>query len=66
MPEPLREQGADDEQRSLTAQAKALERFGLKAKAIEAWELLARNQPDAPAGKHAAMQAKRLREAGQK
>ena len=55
------EQGAEDEQKSLSAQARAFERFGQRGQAIEAWELLARNQPDTPAGKNAAAQAKRLR-----
>lgn len=54
-------QGAEDEQKFLTAQAKALERFGDTPKALQAWELLARNQPDSPAGKNAARQAQRLR-----
>jgi predicted esterase len=56
------EQGAEDEQKSLSAQAKAFERFGQRDQAIQAWELLAKNQPDTPAGKNAAVQAKRLRD----
>jgi hypothetical protein len=55
------EQGSRDEQKSLTAQAKALERFGLIDKAIEAWETLARNYRDNEIGKNAALQARRLR-----
>lgn len=54
-------QGADDEQKYLTAQAKALERFGDMQKALQAWELLARNQPDSQAGQNATRQAQRLR-----
>src|SRR5262249_24859345 len=38
------EQGAEDEVKSLSAQARAFERFGQRDRAIEAWELLARNQ----------------------
>ena len=56
------EQGAEDEVKSLSAQARAFERFGQRDRAIEAWELLARNQPDTKAGKNAADQAKRLRD----
>ncbi len=56
------EQGADDEQKSLSAQAKAFERFGQADRAIQAWELLAQNQPDTPAGKNAVVQARRLRD----
>jgi hypothetical protein len=59
--EAVAEQGAADEQKSLTAQARALERIGLLDKAIEAWELLARNYPDSDVGKNAAAQAQRLR-----
>jgi predicted esterase len=54
-------QGAEDEQKFLTAQAKALERFGDTQKAVQAWELLAHSQPDTPAGKNAASQVQRLR-----
>jgi predicted esterase len=56
------EQGAEDEQKSLSAQARAFHRFGQKDRAIEAWELLAKNQPDTQAGKYAAVQARRLRD----
>jgi hypothetical protein len=56
------EQGAEDEQKSLAAQARAFERFGQRDQAIQAWELLAQNQPDTPAGKNAAAQARRLRD----
>jgi hypothetical protein len=55
------EQGADDEVRFLTAQAKAFERFGLTNKAIDAWELLARNYADTAIGHKAAAEVKRLR-----
>jgi pimeloyl-ACP methyl ester carboxylesterase len=54
-------QGAEDEIRFLSAQAKALERFGLVSKAVEAWELLARNYPDTPVGQKAAAEVRRLR-----
>jgi len=60
------EQGAEDEQKSLSAQAKAFERFGQRDRALEAWDLLARNQPDTPAGKNAAIQAKRLHDGKKK
>jgi hypothetical protein len=54
------QQGADDEVRFLSAQAKAFERFGLISKAVDAWELLARNYPDTPIGKKAAAEVRRL------
>jgi predicted metalloprotease with PDZ domain len=56
------EQGGKAESELLTAQAKALERFGEKADALRAWRLLARAQPDTAAGKKAAEEAKRLAE----
>jgi hypothetical protein len=55
------EQGAADEQKSLTAQARAFERFGLNEQAIEAWEMLARNYTGTDEGREAAKQAQRLR-----
>jgi hypothetical protein len=59
--EAVAEQGSSDEQKSLTAQAKALERFGLIDGAIEAWEILAQNYQDNDVGRNAAEQARRLR-----
>ena len=56
-------QGAADEQRFLSAQAKGLERFGDLARAVEAWELLARNYEGTPAGQNATDQVRRLRAA---
>jgi hypothetical protein len=58
----IAEQGADDEQRSLSAQAKALERFGDRERAVKAWEILAGKYPDTSVGKHAAGQVRRLRD----
>ena len=57
----IEEQGAADEIRSLTAQAKGLERFGQTKKAIEAWEILARNYADTPVGQKAAAEVRRLK-----
>ncbi len=54
-------QGADDEIKSVSAQAKALERFGLTAKAIEAWSILAQNYEGMSAGQNALAQIRRLR-----
>jgi hypothetical protein len=54
-------QGADDEIKSISAQAKALERFGNIPKAIEAWQLLAKDYQGTPAGNTANMNIKRLR-----
>jgi hypothetical protein len=54
-------QGAEDEQKSVSAQAKGLERFGLIPKAIEAWEILAKNYADTPVGMQAEAQIRRLR-----
>lgn len=54
-------QGADDEVKSISAQAKALERFGNIPKAIEAWQLLAKDYQGTPAGNTANMNIKRLR-----
>jgi len=55
------EQGDKDEQLSLTAQAKAFERFGRIAQAIQAWELLAQSQPGTAAAKHAEREISRLK-----
>lgn len=59
----LLEEGYKDERDYLTAQAKALERFGDVRRAIQAWQKLAEGQPDTPAGKKAAEEAERLRAA---
>jgi predicted esterase len=58
--ERIEDQGGTDERRSLLAQAKGLERFGQKAKALEAWRLLLKLHPDTPAGKQAAEAVRRL------
>jgi predicted esterase len=57
------EQGGKDESELLTAQAKALERFGDTAGALRAWRLLAKAEADSPAGKKAAEEVKRLNKA---
>jgi predicted esterase len=54
-------QGTDDEVKSISAQAKALERFGNLPKAIEAWSLLAKNYDGTPAGTKAVENIARLR-----
>jgi predicted esterase len=54
-------QGAEDEQKSLTAQAKALERFGNIPQAIQAWQILVQNYADTPVGKAAEEQIRRLK-----
>ncbi len=54
-------QGAEDEKKSLTAQAKALERFGNIPQAIQAWQILAQNYADTPVGKEAHEQIRRLK-----
>lgn len=54
------DQGAADEIKSVTAQAKALERFDLPAKAIEAWSILAKNYEGMPVGQNALAQIRRL------
>lgn len=59
-------QGAEDEQKSLTAQAKALERFGNIPQAIQAWQILAQNYADTPVGKEAQEQMRRLKEKAEK
>lgn len=56
----LAEQRGAEEQHELTAQAKALERFGLRRRALEAWQKLAKEHPDSPEGKRAAAEAGRL------
>jgi hypothetical protein len=59
----IQEEGGKDESDYLTAQAKALERFGDGRRALKAWDVLAKAQPEAPAGKKAAEEARRLRAA---
>jgi hypothetical protein len=59
----IQEEGGKDERDYLTAQAKALERAGDSRRAMQAWQALAKGQPDTPAGKKAADEVKRLREA---
>jgi hypothetical protein len=57
----IEKQGTADEVKSLSAQAKALERFGAIPKAIEAWELLAKNYEGTPVAATAQENIKRLR-----
>lgn len=59
----IEEQGGKDEQKSVSAQAKALERFGDFARAAQAWSILARNYEGTPIGDAAAEQVKRLQKA---
>lgn len=54
------QQGAEDEQKSMAAQARGLEKFGMTAKAIEAWDVLAKNYADTPIGQQAENQIRRL------
>jgi predicted esterase len=56
----IAEQGAADEQLALSSQARALERFGQTKKAIEAWEMLAKNYPDSAVGRDAREHIRRL------
>lgn len=58
---PITEQAVRDEIQSLTAQAKAFERFGLINQAIQAWTILAQNYADAPIGQDAQKHIERLR-----
>src|SRR5262249_4886111 len=55
------EQGGKDERLTLSAQARALERFGDPRRALQAWETLARRQADTAEGKKAAAEAQRLK-----
>jgi hypothetical protein len=59
----IAEEGGREQRELLSAQAKALERFGDQRRAFKAWNLLARAQPDTPAGRKAAAEADRLRTA---
>src|SRR5262249_3991765 len=54
------DQGGADERRGLAAQARALERFGQRRRALEAWQLLAKLHPDHPDGTQAAGEARRV------
>jgi dienelactone hydrolase len=56
----IAEQGAKDEHRALSAQARALERFGLTSKAIDAWKLLAKNYAGTDVGRAADDEIRRL------
>jgi predicted esterase len=57
-------QGTEDEVKSLSAQANALERLGNLPKAIEAWTLLAKNYDGMPVAARAIENIKRLRAKG--
>ncbi len=59
----IAEEGSREEREFLSAQAKALERFGDRQRACRAWDVLAHAQPSTPAGERAAAEAKRLRAA---
>lgn len=54
-------QGDADEVRSLSAQARAFERFGQIAAAVQAWQLLAESQPGSPAAAEAVKNLRRLK-----
>jgi predicted esterase len=56
----LAEQRGTEERRDLAAQARALERFGLRRRALETWQKLAKDFADSAEGKKAAVEAKRL------
>ena len=62
--ERIGQQGADDEVKSLSAQAKAMECFGNVPKAIEAWTLLAQNYQGTPIAANAMDNIKRLKAKG--
>jgi hypothetical protein len=62
--ERIADQGEADEVKSLSAQAKALERFGNVPKAIEAWNLLAKNYEGTPIAAKALENIKRLKRKG--
>jgi hypothetical protein len=59
--EQIEKQGSADEIKSLTAQAKALGRFGRIAAAIEAWSILAGNYQGTATGRDATAQIDRLK-----
>jgi len=54
------EQGGKDERRYLQAQARAFERRGDRATALQLWKVLAEEHPAAPEGKKAAEEIRRL------
>jgi poly(3-hydroxybutyrate) depolymerase len=56
----VEQQGAADEQQALSAQAWALERFGQNTKAIEAWQLLAKNYEGTAVARNAEAEIRRL------
>ena len=59
--EAVAQQGGEDETKSVSAQAKAFERFDKIDQAIEAWEILAKNYADTDIGRNAEAQIIRLR-----
>jgi pimeloyl-ACP methyl ester carboxylesterase len=58
--ERIADQGAEDEKKALSAQAWALERFGQPKKAVEAWQILAKNYEGTPTGRNAQYEIRRL------
>ena len=62
--ERISEQGGADEVKAVSAQAKALERFGQPTGAIEAWSILAKNYAGTPIAANAAENIKRLKAKG--
>jgi dienelactone hydrolase len=66
MIERISKQGAEDEVRSVTAQAKATERMGNIAKSIEAWQLLVQNYEGTPIAAEALENIRRLKAKGSK
>ena len=54
------EQGGQEERTFLSAQGRALERFGQTAKALEAWKMLAEQHPFSEEGRKAQAEVKRL------
>ena len=59
--ERISDQGGEDEIKSVSAQAKALERFGQTALAIEAWGILSKNYEGSPIAAKANENIKRLK-----
>jgi len=53
-------QRSEEEIRETVSEARMLERFGLRGKALRAWRELAEKQPDSAEGKKAVAEAKRL------
>jgi predicted esterase len=62
--ERISDQGAVDEVKSVSAQARALERFGQPGRAVEAWGLLVQNYEGSPIAEKAAENIKRLKAKG--